>query len=837
MTFPSPSSGASSVPTSYGFEAAFLESRRAAESRPGDTRPELLATGSAPAYAPRKLRGVEFGALKADFLALNTKFLESPEGLRAREEWQDAMTAVLAFAKQHGLEAATKELSHVVEFRKKNAGPHVHGEIELYRPDCKYWLERLAQHLGNPRIDLSSRCQALLELEGLEQCPERYTSEFKKRSLWLEGRSGGLGNSVWSAFSAVALDELRTLLRSEPRLADHDFSTPHALDPFAAALRLPGFSQASEIADTFVLDVKIYPEVVARCAASLAQRVDMTSIAERLAEDCLLAISQKIDSGVNGTQLDLCDGDHWYLLVKALQELMPRFGDLHVHQVAALDDDGNPEGLTTDHRLLAIGIRHNMAQQGIAPAPEEQVLEERVADRQGRQRMVLFEGRWPYVAIDEGGKSGPLRRFMDRREIDALLRPTGQPRGLDARTRQALTAFAVSLSTAQLDPQATRELIASRPTAEGLETVIERQGLDDRELAAWLSKAAPSWDADLLDQALHLLLRGHGGASLAALFEAWNAEGFTDSWQRQLHDQAVRDRSLNTDLRVRGQHGDGDLGSDRRVPQRELLSRVTQQLGPIVRLAGARARLVRFKKTYPAGSDRSNVAGATWDELIAAVRWLRQGPARRLTVPLLQEVGGLTDALDSVLFSGSSRRLQDELALIRQLSIHGELSAEETAALLQVSDRSRHPVPSSLLSAALLAGKDSLIGSLSAWVTAMFREGLLDSASARRLLLPDGLEAEQAQSSVRGVHMQHALTRYFAGLDAACAAGVLRPHDLLTAAGAPMGEPSALLRVAAQRGGAEADAELQTWRTALPRRLAAQAASSLPSTRNSVSSA
>lgn len=844
MTFPSSSSWTPCVQTSYSFEPAFFDSKHAEASKLDGARTEGIEASPAPTYAPPPPRGTEIKQMRRTLEGQNRQFLDSPDGHRAREEWQKALTSVLEFAEKHRLTAATRQLSHLLEFRKKYPGPVVDGEIELYRPESKHALEALVRHLGNDNIALKHRCQVLLRIEGLDECPQRKTSELKDAALRLAGLAGGLGDSVWSAFSIVARAHLRDLLRGEARLARHDLSTPHALDPFAAALRLPGFSLGSELTDTFIVDVRAHEHEIKRCADALAQRLDMTTIAEKLADDCLTEVGQQLDAELEGVALALCeDPGHWPLLKRTLQAFVPRFGDLHVHQVAALDDDGGiTGGLTDDPRLLAIGIRHNMTEQRIAPPPLEQVLQERSVHGK-RERVVLFEGRWPYVALDdEGGEElNPPRRFLNRKEIDALLRPTGLPRGLDARTRRALMAFAdsPSASASRADPQATRERVAACPTAEGLETVIERQGLDDRTLAAWLSDAAPTWEADALDQALHRLLRGHGGASLAALLEAWEAEGFTDSWQRQLLDQAVRDRSLNTEARVRGARGveDGDAAVKLPSPQRQLIRRIARQLGRAVPIGSADVRLLRFKSDHPIGSDRSRVDGPAWEGAISALQSLRRGAGRLLTAPLLNESGGLSDALETTFYHGSSQHLLVELALVRQLAIQLDLDAEETAALLQVKGTDRYPVPSPIMSAALIAGKPFLVDSLFNWVTDMVREALLDSAAARRILLSDAREAEQALSTVQQPHVRQALTRYLAGLDAACAAGVLRPTDLLTAAGYPTGALCPLLRVAAQRGGAGAEADVQAWRTALPPRLAAQAGSSLPSTRSSVSSA
>lgn len=841
MTFPSSSSWAPSVQTSYSFEPAFFDSKHAEESRLDGARADGLDAGPAPAYAPPPPPNSEISEFKPMLKRQNREFLESPDGHRAREEWQTAITAVLEFTGKHRLTAATTELSHLLAFRKKHAGPKPQGEIELYRPECKQALEAVVRHLGNEDISLQHRCQTLLRIEGLKECPQRHASELKRAALRLAGLAGGLGASVWSAFSDVALVHLRELLRGEARLAHHDLSTPHALDPFAAALRLPGFSLASELTDTFIIDVRAHADEIRRCADGLAQRMDMTTIAEHLADDCLMEVGQKLEDELKGATLAVWeDLDHWPLLEKALQAFVPRFGDLHVHQVAALDDEGDlTGGLTDDPRLLAIGIRHNMAEQHIAPPPQEQVLQERRVHGK-RERIVLFEGRWPYIALDDGTgeELNPPRRFLNRQEIDALLRPTGLPRGLDARTRQALRAFADSSSAARSDPEATRERVAACPTAAGLETVIERQGLDDLTLASWLSQAAPNWEADAFDHALHLLLRGHGGAPLAALLASWDAEGFTDSWQRQLHEQAVRDRSLNTEARVRGGDGveDGDAEVvDRPSPQRQLIGRFAKQLGRTVPVFPARVGLVRFKSAYPLGSDRSRVGGPAWDGLISALQSLRSGPGRRLTAPMLNESAGLSDALETTFYQGGPERLLVELALIRRLSIQLDLSAEETAALLQVSGTAQYPVPSPLMSAALIAGKPFLVDSLFKWVTAMVREERLDSAAARRILLADAREAEQVVSTVKEPHVHAALTRYLSGLDTACAAGVLRPVDLLSAAGYPKGTPCTLLRAAAARGGGEAD--LQAWRASLPGLLAAQTGSSLPSTRSNVSSA
>ncbi|MFX1677672.1 hypothetical protein PV762_00410 [Mitsuaria sp. CC2] len=816
MTFHSLSPWTTDVQTSYGFEPAFFDRTQAQEAIS-----PVVTTGSGPTNAPERPPGYDEPMLANDFRKLNGEFLKSTDAERARSEWTVAFETILDFARAHRLQKAQDQLVALRDFRRDNLGPAVGGEIELYRPDYKPWMEAVAQHLGNDRISLEVRCEALQRIDGLGACPARHRDEFRQAALWLKGMGGGLGESVWCKFSALALGQLTELLRAEPQLAGHDFTTPHALTPFAAALRLPGFSRASERQDAYVLDIRLYGEVIRRCAARLEERLTMTLVAERLAEECLRDVHRTLSAKVSGVAIDLCDGTaHWTRLQETMEKLPARYGDLQLLDVVDLDEDGLPRSLTDDTRLLTLRIRGNMTRLQIAPAPRETFLERQGVAGDSRCFM-LFEDKWPYVVEGGSGKdSTPRRRLPTAAEIDGLLRPAPGPhspstRRFDETTRRVLTAYADALRTKDLDPAAaTRERVAANPTVEGLRIVIERQGLDDRALTAWLDDAAPRWDAAALDDALQLLIGSRRAAPLAALLAAWRVEGFADSWQRCVRDQAVRDRALNTDARIQGRDADGDLpDGGRRPPQQQMLARIEQQLGAVAPLAATRVCLQAFRERHPPGSDRKEAFGFSLHETLDALRRVRAGPARLLTVPLLAEDGGLSEALESTFFAHNAERLQDELDLIFNVAIGLELSPEETATLLQVTSRDRIPVPSPFGSAALLSGRLFLVDCLFDWVTKMFRRGLLDPSAAKRVLLPDALEAAQAVPRVPNGKVFQALQRYLERLDTARDLGLLKSSDLVVAAGTSSDTPGALLRSAAERGGAVAAALLEKWRS------------------------
>ncbi len=804
--------------TSYGFEPSFFDRTQADEARCHGA-PRHGPTDPAPTNAPDRPSGYDVPMLANVFRQLNEEFLKSAAGERARREWTAAFEVILDFARVNGLGRAEAELLKLRSFRQAHQGAAVGGEIELYRPDYKPQLEALARHLHDSRIRLEDRCDALERLDGLDLCAARHRSEIRREVLRLQGMGGGLGEAVWSAFSELTLGHLAELLRAEPQLAHLDFSTPHALNPFAAAMRLPGHSLGSEQNDAYVVDVRLHADIVKRCSDAMEQRLGMTVIAQHLADEALLAVRTTLDREIDGA-LDLNHGPgHWAKLEKTVQTLAARFGALHARDFIELGEDDLPRGLTDDTRLLTIRIRHAMAQQKIAPAPMEQWLERRgVGD--GHQRFMLFEGRWPYVVVDAAGKrETPMLRLPTLAEVDDLLRPPSGSQGpsahrCDETTRRVLTTFADALRTAGPDPAAAvRQQVAADPTAEGLQTVIERQGLDDQALAAWLDEAAPRWSAAALDEALQLLIGGRRAAPLAALLAAWRAEGFADSWQRCVRGQAARDRALNTDARIQGPHADGDLpGQDRAPPQQQMLARVERQLGAITPLAAARARLQAFRACHPAGGDRqAAVAGSALREALDALRDLRAGPARLLTVPLLAEDGGLSEALESTFYAGSPARLQHELDLIFNVATGLDLSPEETASLLQVTSRDRIPVPSPFASAALLSGRFFVVDCLFDWASDMFRQGWLDTSAAKRLLLPDALEAGQAVAYVKDGPVFQALQRYLTRLDTARDLGMLKSSDLAAAA-SYAGTP-ALLHLAAERGGKKAAARLEAWRS------------------------
>lgn len=821
MNMPS-CSWANDASHSYNFEAAFFD-RRHAEAC-GSTAPPPDATAHGPAYAPARPPGTEVRELRQEFMALNRVFLESPEGRRARDEWTATLASIVDFARSHRLTAAVEQLARLSRFREAHAGPKVDGEIDLYRPDYKPWMEALARLIGNERIDLRARCEALLRLDDLDRCTAAQGSEFRSQAMWLEGLSGGLGNSAWSAYAAVAMEHLRDLLRQEPELAGLDLSTPHVLHPFAAALRLPGFSRGLETTDAFVINIQVHQGIIDRCAVALRQRVSMTAIAERLADDCLQAIHQALTLRLGGRPFDILQGPgHWGLLNEVLEDLMPRFGPLDTRMVTDLDEDHVPQRLTNDPRLLTLGIRHNMARQGIAPPPLEEVLDDRVVDKE-RRRIMLFEREMPYVLLGEISSDGTgRRRLPDRQEIAELLNARavrGMPSAaLGPQVRATLQAFLDTQLTrsCQSDPEQVRARVADRPTREGLDTVLGRQGLDDPARARWLREAAPHWPADALDHALDRLVGDRGAASLAALLDAWRTEGFSDSWHRQVRRQATRLRLSNTDARFRGRDVDGypeGAGgeADLRSPQGELLDRIERQFGGTVPLANARAALRAFLLSHPIGGNRQRIVDSpSFERALQALGELRAGPARLLTVPLLLQDAGLSEALESTFYQGSPQGLAQELALVLHLADRLAFDSEEIAALLRVTDRQRLPVPSPLLSAALLNGRHFLMAPIFEWTSTLFWEERLGASAARRILMPDALEAEQARTQVRPAAVQQALSRYLSLLDSACEMGLLRPRDLAEAAGRDTGTPTGLLRAAAQRGGPGARDLLEAW--------------------------
>lgn len=835
----------SDVQTSYGFEPTFFDGTHADERR---VHVGQSASGTGPANAPERPPGYDVLDLADVFCKLNKAFLDSDAGRQARDEWAATHQEILDFAQANRLRKAQGQLLALLKFRHDHRGPRVNGEIELYRPDYKPRLEALARHLRNDRIRLEDRCDALERLEGLDLCAARHRAEIGREAMRLHGLGGGLGAAVWSAFSEMGLAHLMTLLRAEPRLAHLDFTTPHALHPFAAALRLPGHSLPSEENDAYVVDTRIVADVVKRCGVALERSLGMTTIAQHLADECLREVRETLARKTGGAALDLCHGHgHWGWLLETVQALAGRFGDLHPCDVVGLGVDGMPRGLTDDTRILAIRIRLNMARQHIAPAPTQQLLEQRVVDGESR-RFLWFEGQWPYVVIDgNGDHATPRLRLPTLLEIDDLRRPSRGPSGrpahrLDEQGRQALAAFASLLPATAADPVATRERVAASPTAEGLQAVIERQGLDDDAVAAWLKDAAPRWDAPALDYALKLLIGGRRAAPLAALLTGWRAEGFTDSWQRCVRDQAVRSRTHNTDLRIQGRDEGGDIddgegtlraalvfgqeaGRSRSLgfgagpqrpqrPQQLLLDRLERQFRDVVPLAATRARLREFRHRHPPGGDRSSeVVAPDLFDTIDGLRTLLAGPARLLSVPLLAEDAGMSEALDSSLFGHADGRFKDELALVYNMANGLALSPEQTVALLQVTSNDRVPVPSPLVSTVLLMGKAFVVDALFDWTTELFQKGMLDASAAKRLLLPDAWEAERAPSTVSGAPIVRTLTRYLERLDAACNAGVLNPFDLAVAAGASSDQPSNLLLAAAKSGREPAVKRLEEWRS------------------------
>jgi hypothetical protein len=804
-----------SLMTSPGFAPTFLDTMHQAvnqAARPADVCSDSPELGRpAHTYAPPRLIDPQANE------AADLRFMASDALAPATREWEAAHARLLAFCQKHKLDGASAELAHLTLDAQRLA-KHKNSVPDHLRREFKAPLEALAQHVWNERIPLTARCEVMTRLAELDLCLDRKLSELRKAALELGAYLGGLPGEAGKAFVALCNAHVQELLREEPRLKDQDVTTPHVLLPFTKALRLPGYHHADTVDDDYSLDIRGYRDIVDRCKLALVQRIDGMTLAEWLADLCLREAAQALTHQLGGMTPDFFNGDgHWEAMAQVTRTLSGRFGPLDPHSFCQLDADLFPERLTDDASMLAIEIHRNLVERGVIAAPKDQPLDHYVSD--GRSHQVgLREGR-PYVRIDGMPGAPPLLRPLTTIEANELLRrdaKTGAVNGaspprLDDDARECLRDFVVMTGA----PSLARRLALACPSPARIGHIIEHVILDDATVAGWMNREPEKWGAEALDNALHQILRCSHREALRALLRHWQAPGFPEAWARQVRRQATLGRAANQDRRIKGVHEDGRPQDNLRNAQSELLSRMENLLGEPVPLGPCRRAARTFAGAHPPGPVR-RVDEASLRQLVSALEGLRDGPGQPLIAPLLSEDGGLAGALESTLFTSGPDKLVSELALARRLVETLQLSPDAARALLQVTSNDRFPVPFPLLGATLLLGRaPSLIAEVFRWTRSMFRDGLLDTAAVRRILLPDTLAAEHAFTPATGAPVANALRHYLDELRAAADDGLLSREDLENAAGLDGKAPAALLRTAVTRGGPTADRHWEAWQKAL----------------------
>lgn len=812
MTFQLPS------PPSFGFASNFAaQIQRELEDA---TRPAVKTSSPPRVYGPKVTED------RAADLNAQDRFKREPAYEQARKEFAAALQLVMAFARE---QTRTSDMAAAIESLEALERRQTRG-ARLLSPDIKMPLEALAEKIVNPRIAPAHKCSVLEGIRGLDLCPERIRDELYQAVCLIGAHEGGLLREVAAAYVPLVAARLQELLRAEPRMQYQDVTTPHVLNPFLEALELPRLHQADAPQDRFAVDLRLHGDIVKRCAAGLARTLGPLVMADWLADQCLIDLRADLAARLQGETFELMDGDgHIKKLERSVLELSQRYGPLNSCSAFEWNDDGEPCGLARDASLLAVDIRNNMTENKLAQAPAQLTLDDRCVGG-WRHRIQLLEGRRCIVLIDL--PNGTTRqRPPTIAEAQGLLaeggRLDGMPIALDERARGPLIDHIVARGT----PSIVRRVVASHPTRQGVRAVIDRIISDDDTLAGWMSGTVHRWPAPVLDEALDAMIVNRRGRALGELLREWRGTGFPEAWMRQIRREASWTRALNTDTRVAGRDEDDSLRADLTQSQHALLDRIEHLLGDEVSLPDCRRAARSFAAAHPLGQPRVAIDDKSLDQLAGALlRSLPDNLVQRLAPPVLGEDGGLSGALDAALFALDSRKVNAELALVRRLSDSLSLTPEATGALLQVTSAERFPVPFPLLGAALLMGREQAVAAVFAWTRAMFRDGRLDAREAGRILLPETLWAEHAFSPAPARLLGLALGRFLRELTLATEDGVLSAEHLRAAAGRSGGQPLTLLETAASLSDRAGEEGWQAWRER-------QAASSLPSTRSSVSSA
>jgi len=789
MTYPSAS-------TLRGFEPAFLDAMHQAMNAAAQPahRPEDSPGHEPPrrTYAPPS----QFDPLANH--AANRRFLESKDASVAKGEWQAAHQQLLRFCHEHGLADAAAELAHLT----LEAAPLSKKTISVadcLRQDFKGALEALAQHVRDERIPMAARRQIVGGITDLSYCLQRQRAELRKAALELGAHLGGLRGEAGVAFVKLSAAHIQELLREEPRLKDQDVTTPHVWLPFAKVLRLPTLLVADAVDDHYSLDIRLYRDVVDRCAAALPRRIDSMAIADWLAGQCLDDAKAMLAEELCGMPPDFQQGaGHCDALERVLRQLALRYGPLSKFSFCQLDEDLLAQRLVDRPSMLAIDMRRKLEKEGVLPPADDRLLHQYTKDGNIHEVRLLEER--PYVLVRPDPGSQPFLRPLDGLEANRLLqsaagaghRPGTPGPALDGKDRDHLRDHVVRQGLAS---QA-RTVALSHPTPERIGHVIEHVVLEDDTVAGWMGSHPEGWDAATLDRALHEILRCRHRAALGKLLSHWTGTGFPESWMRQVRRQAALGRAGNEDLRIQGVHEDGGPKDNLRNAQCELLDHMEDLLGQVAPLGAAREAARQFAQT-----PSQQVDDRALDSLAKALAALGRGPGRKLIAPVLLEDGGLAGALEGALFAAGPDRLLAELAVVRRLVGALPLTPESARALLQVASIDRFPVPFPLLGAAVLLGRfPNIIAAVFRWTREMFHAGLLDADAVRQILLPDTLAAEHAFTPVGSGPVANALQSYLDQLRVAARGGLLSWADLPAAE--LDGEPSSpLIRTAIERGG------------------------------------
>jgi hypothetical protein len=832
------------ITTPAGFPQEFLDTMHEAAIKaasPANTVPDASVNGRpSPSYAPP-----DMSISKDVTAASNHYFLRRPALVRPTQEWEASLNQLLSFCAEQQLADARNLLLHL----KLDAAALAERRIcvvALLKPNCKGELERLAQHVCNEVIPLTRRRGVLSKLGEVDLCVDRIRQELRKASMELGAYLGGLSGEASQAFIAMCHVHLKEALRQEPMLKDYDAESVHVLQPFLKALRLPGFHAPDERSDKFVVDVSCHGDVLARCGAEVARRTDGMSIAVWLADSCLNEVAEMLEEELRGVTPDFMNGEgHFAKLEDVVLRIARRFGPLDPLSFCTLDDELCPQGLARSSEMLAIDMRRKLTQECKFAPPAERVLHQ-YQDFGALHTVGLIDGR-PYVRVDDpgGGRSicRPLTQLNAAHLLDASASSTPQHPGkapvLDDEAREVLRDHVVKQGRAsdRKTESGARRMALNHPSPARVGHIMAEVITDDDTLAGWMHGHPGKWNADTLDRAFHEILGNGRPAAMRLLLSQWQAPGFPDAWLRQVRRWATRIRAENRDNRIRELHRSGtQYAKVRRSAQGELLSRIEALLGQdLVPLGACRQEARVLASTYPVGHpSRDGIAQASLDRLGAAVDGLRDGPGRKVLAPILVEDGGLAAALESSLFT-SDLKFKAELALVRRLGETLKLSSEDIGALLQVTSDDRFPVPFPVVGAAVLMGRfPSYITAVFAWTRQLYRDGLLDAATVKRILVPDTLTAEHAGQEAAAPHVANALQRYLDELSATVAEGILSFEDLTAATGLSGAAPCPLIRSALQRGKALAAKRWENWRDGTQARAGS---SSRPSTRSSVSSA
>ncbi|MDH0864612.1 hypothetical protein [Mitsuaria sp. GD03876] len=760
----------------YGFEPAFFDRMEAeAQAAAGPDKP-VRPDGQARHYAPDRSLDPH-----AETGRVRHAFLTSKEGEAALAEWDETFQDILAFAREHRLGKAERELMAMLAGRHNknpNSGPG--GVMNYLRADYKQSLEAIAGHLRDERIPLGVRQEILNSLDELDLCLERQLAECRRVALELGAHRSSLTAELGKALSELGEAHLRDLLQTEPGLGDHEAATPHVLLPFAKALRLPGLVHPGTPADHFTVDIRAHQDIVDRCAQALGRRIDSLAIADLLADRCLASLKAAVSERLGGMTPDLVGGEgHLEALQEATLALGSRFGPLNPISATCLKADSwTPLRLADDARMLAIDLRHNMTRLNAAPPPRDQLLETWESDGL-RHRLGRFEDRRLYVRT-EAAAGGAIPRLRPPtpaevgRQIERLqlgpVRPDEAP--MDAALQEVLVDHMVSMAS----PSKVRTIAAELPTPNAVEHVIDRLGLDDDTLAGWMRDLPGQWSAEVLDRAFDAILRRRAAEALGVLLRDWRTPGFPSSWSRQVVRQAGIGAAMNQDRRVKGIDKDGDPARVRRNAQRELLDRIEGMLAsakPPVPMTPCRQALRAFAGRHPLGRARDAIDERSLGAVIGSLDGLRKAIGGKLAVPLLSEDGGLAGALESSLFVGSERGMAAELALIRRLAEALALGSEDIEMMLRVESPDRAPEPVPLVAAALLKGRPAVIGAVFAWAAGMHRDGLLDAPALRRILQPAMPKAPRGEAKAVPRHIADARERHRNEVAKAVAAGLL----------------------------------------------------------------